>query len=151
MNLFKLAAPLALSLSLLATAPALAAPADEVANFVITPAFMKKLENAKKDPVSQKLEQRNEEDDDSDGKEQTIEGAIKKLDRDPQARALLAKHGISSREMVLASFAIMHAGFYVAMEKSMDKQKAAQTYNGYTKAQKANIALMRTYAAQEKK
>lgn len=150
MNLFKLAAPVALSLSMLLSAPAQAAPVDEVANFVVTPALLKKLENAEKESKLLKRDD-DDEDDDSDSGEQTVEGAIKRLERDPRARALLAKHGIGSREMVLASFAMLHAGFYVMMEKSMDKQKAAQAYKGYTKAQKANIALMRTYAAKDKK
>ena len=150
MNLFQLAAAVALSLSMLLSAPALAAPADEVANFVVTPALLKKLENAERESKLLKRDN-DDEDDDSDSGEQTVESAIKKLERDPRARALLAKHGISSREMVLASFAMLHAGFYVMMEKSMDKQKAAQAYNGYTKAQKANIVLMRTYAAKDKK
>lgn len=147
MHIFKLLAPAALALSMLCV-PAFAA--SDPAHFLITPAFMKKMEAAKADMKGVQKNIRDDDDDDDDS-EQTIESAIAKIEKDPQARAMLAKHGLTSREVALASFAMLHAGMYVAMEKSMDKAKAAQAYAGYTKEQKANIELMRTYAAQARK
>jgi hypothetical protein len=152
MNFLKLAAPLALSLSLLAATPAPAFAADDASRFLITPAFIKKMEAVQADSEGHKRITEDEDDsDDGDNSKQTIDSAIKKIEKDPRARAMLAKHGITAREMVLASYAMLHAGMYVAMENSMDKVKGAQLYATYTKEQKANIALMRTYAAKGKK
>ena len=42
--------------------------------------------------------------------------------------------------------AMLHAGMYLMFESSMPKPKATELYNGYTKAQQANIELLRTSA-----
>ncbi|QGZ40295.1 hypothetical protein IP92_05045 [Pseudoduganella flava] len=68
---------------------------------------------------------------------------IRKLDKDPAAKAALAKHGLSTREFALATFAMLHAGFFVAMEGAMDKKKAAEAFAGYTQEQRANIEMVR--------
>jgi hypothetical protein len=68
---------------------------------------------------------------------------IRKLDKDPAAKAALARHGLSTREFALATFAMLHAGFFVAMEGAMDKKKAAEALAGYTQEQRANIEMMR--------
>lgn len=73
------------------------------------------------------------------------------MEKDPKARAVLAKHGISRRELVLATFAMMHAGMYVSMVSMLDPKARSKALAGYTKKQKTNIALMRTFAAQKKK
>ena len=73
----------------------------------------------------------------------TVEDLARSIDRNPAARAALAKQGLSSQEFALASFALLQAGMWVMMEKEMDKKKAAQTLAGYTKEQKANIAFVR--------
>ena len=79
-------------------------------------------------------------------KDDSVEGIARKVDADPKLKALLAKHGLSSMDYAMSVHAMLHAGMYLMFESSMPKPKATELYNGYTKAQQANIELLRTSA-----
>lgn len=83
-------------------------------------------------------------------KDDSVEGIARKVDADPKLKALLAKHGLSSMDYAMSVHAMLHAGMYLMFESSMPKQKAAELYNGYTKAQQANIDLLRTSATMKR-
>jgi hypothetical protein len=91
-------------------------------------------------------EEDEEEDDRADAKgkdDDSVEGIARKIDADPKIKALLAKHGISSMDYALSMHAMLHAGMFLMFESSMPKPKADELFNGYTKAQQANIELLR--------
>ena len=79
-------------------------------------------------------------------KDDSVEGIARKVDADPKLKALLARHGLSSMDYAMSVHAMLHAGMYLMFESSMPKPKATELYSGYTKAQQANIALLRTSA-----
>lgn len=140
MSILKSLTALALASALACASPAFAA--EDASHFLLTPAFMQKLNALQSDPSLAKFKDDNK-DDDGD-KDQSLEGIIKKAERDPRIKAALAKHGITGREYAYAAYAMLHAGMYVGTEKLMEKAKAEALYNSYTKEQKANIVLMRT-------
>jgi hypothetical protein len=82
----------------------------------------------------------------SGSKDDSVEGIARKVDADPKLKALLAKHGLSSMDYAMSVHAMLHAGMYLMFESSMPKPKATELYNGYTKAQQANIELLRNSA-----
>ena len=91
-------------------------------------------------------------DDDDDQKDgETVDDIVKKIDAQPAAKALLAKHGFSSRSYALTAMALFQAGFYLAMEPSMDKKKGAALLASYPKETQANIELLRKNPALLKK
>lgn len=121
--------------------------ADDASSFLLTPALMNKMKAIEADVKKQKG---GKEDDDEDAANpETVADLARTLDKDKVVKAVLAKHGVSSREMASATFAMMHAGMYVMFEQSMDKKKAAQLLAGYTKAQQANVALVRSMNAKK--
>jgi hypothetical protein len=138
MHLRHLILPAALSMAL--SVPALAA--EDASHFLLTPALMQKMKAA--EPDLKKL--KGSEDRDDEQSAESIEDFMKAIDRHPGARAVLARHGLSSRELAFATHAMLHAGMYVAMEKLMDKKKGDALFASYTKEQKANIAFMRSMA-----
>jgi hypothetical protein len=144
MHLRHLILPAALSMVL--SSPVFAA--EDASRFLLTPALMQKLKAA--EPELKKLKRDEEKDEDDDG-EESIESLMKTIDKDPAAKSILARHGLSSRDFAYAAHAMLHAGMYVAMEKLMDKKKGDALFNSYTKEQKANIAFMRTLAPAAKK
>jgi hypothetical protein len=79
-------------------------------------------------------------------RDDSVEGIARKVDADPKLKALLAKHGLSSMDYALSVHAMLHAGMYLMFENSMPKPKAVELFNGYTKAQQANIELLRKSA-----
>jgi hypothetical protein len=83
-------------------------------------------------------------------RDDSVEGIARKVDADPKVKAMLAKHGISSMEYALSVHAMLHAGMYLMFENSMPKPKAVELFNGYTKAQQANIELLRKSAIMKK-
>jgi hypothetical protein len=95
-----------------------------------------------------------EEDDDRAGsksdKDDSVEGIVRKIEADPRLKALLARHGISSLDYAMSMHAMLHAGMYLMFESSMPKPKAAELLSGYTKAQQANIELLRKSAILKK-
>ncbi|MGB9992216.1 hypothetical protein [Pseudoduganella rhizocola] len=121
--------------------------ADDASNFLLTPALMNKMKAIDAEVKKQKG---GKEDDDEDAvNPETVADLAREFEKDKVAKAVLAKHGVSSREMASATFALMHAGMYVMFEQSMDKKKAAQLLAGYTKAQQANVALVRSMNAKK--
>ncbi len=136
--------------------PAWAAP--DPAEFRLTPELLRKFEaiNAEGQRLAEAEGDDAEEDEgddaddaddgaeeDEDDKDQTIEGMARKMESEPEVKALLARHGVTPMQFALSAHALLHAGMYLAFEESMDKQKAAELYRGYTKAQQANIELLR--------
>jgi hypothetical protein len=94
-----------------------------------------------------------EDDDRTDGKsdkDDSVEGMVRKIEADPRLKALLARHGISSLDYAMSMHAMLHAGMYLMFESSMPKPKAAELFSGYTKAQQANIDLLRKSAILKK-
>ena len=146
MTCIKIAAPIALSLSLLFAAPVFGA--EDASRFLLTPALMQKLKAAETDL---KAAQKPDAADAPGEAEPTIEGTIAKLEQDPSTRAILDQHALTTRELVLASFAMLHAGLYISIEKTVDQAKNAELYKRYTTEQKANIALIRSMVTAKQK
>lgn len=119
-----------------------ASAADPEERFLLTPALLAKLKAAA--PDIRKLEKIDDEEQD-DGKNNNLsaEEFARVLDKEPRARAVLAKHGLSTREFALSTYAMMHAGMFVGLEPSMNKKQAAEMLAGFTKEQRANVALLR--------
>ncbi|MEH6437998.1 hypothetical protein, partial [Massilia sp. DD77] len=137
MKASRIAASLLVALSLCA-APAFAADPGE--HFLLTPALLAKIKAAA--PELKKLEKDEEEKD--DGKDQlSVDDYVKAINAEPRARAVLARHGLGVRDFALSTFALVHAGMFVGMEPMMNKKQAAEMLGGFTKEQKANIALLR--------
>ena len=137
MKTIKLLLPAALACALLLSVPARAA--EDPSHFQLSAAIMEKLRSAEADMKALQKTAELESDTDPD---QSIEAAIRKIDKDPQTVAVLAKYGLSGRDLVMSAHALLHAGTFVAMEKSGDPQKVADLYRGYTKEQQANIDLI---------
>ena len=97
---------------------------------------------------SDDAEDDNDDDDSDDDKDATVEGIARKVDANPQLKAALARKGMSGMDFALTFHAVLHAGMYLAFEDSMDKQKAAELYRSYSKAQQANIELLRKHHKQ---
>jgi hypothetical protein len=145
MKPFKLLLPAALACALLLAAPARAA--EDASHFQLSAAIMEKLRSAEAD---MKALQKTEEMEAEVDPDQSIEAAIRKIDKDPQTLAVLAKHGLSGRDLVMSAHALLHAGTFVAMEKTADQKKAADLFKGYTKEQQANIELIRAIVSGRK-
>ena len=47
------------------------------------------------------------------------------LDKEPRAKAVLARHGLSTREFALTTYAMLHAGMFVGLEPTINKKQAA--------------------------
>lgn len=73
----------------------------------------------------------------------TAEELVREIEANKMAMAALKRHGLTSRDYALTSFALFHAGFYVMFEDSMDKKGAADMLARFTKEQRANVALVR--------
>lgn len=146
MNFHKLAVSAAISAALLCAVPVLAA--EDPAHFLLSPGLLNKLKAAEADMKA--LHQPGEAQAPEDDQDHSIEASIGKIDRDTNTTAVLKKHGLSSRELVLSAHAMLHAGMYIAAEIE-DPRKAGQTYAGYTTEQKANIAIVRAFASPKKR
>ena len=138
MNKFTFLLPAALACALLLAAPARAA--EDAAHFQLSPALMDKLKSAEADMKALQKPDDQEPEVDPD---QSIDAAIKKIEKDSQTTAVLAKYGLSGRDLVMSAHALLHAGTFVSMEKTMDPKKGADLYKGYTREQQANIDLIR--------
>lgn len=139
MILRKFVLPSVLTLALGTFSPAFAA--DDPAFFMLTPALMHKLKAAEAD--MQALYRNMPEESKDDGTDKSIDASIRKIDNDPKTTAVLAKHGLTSRELVLSGHALLHAGLFVSMEASTEATKNGDKLRSYTKEQQANIALVR--------
>lgn len=149
--------PVLTALLMLAALSPLVALADEVDQFRLTPALLDKLEaiDAEGDRLKKAREDSDEEDEDEDDEDDIdiadTDAFVKRLESDPEAVALLSKHGVKAREFALAAQALIHAGAFLAFEGAMDKQGAERLLAGYTPAQRANIELLRQRTAAKKK
>ena len=153
MTLFKLAVSAAFSFSLLAAAPARAA--EDPAHYLLSPALIDKLKAAESDMKAQHLPDEAVAAPAPDAGGNRIDAAIAGIDRDAKTLAVLARHGLTSRDLVLSAHALLHAGMYVASEKTRNKTgnktRTADPYTSYTTEQKANIAVVRAFAAGRRK
>lgn len=125
-----------------------AAAADEASHFRLTETLLQKMAaidaEAKAQASGDDADEANDDEDaDDEEADEDTSTLIRRIESDPKHRALLAKHGLTARELVLAGQAMFAAGFYLGFEPSMEKAAAAKLYNGYTAEQKANIELLR--------
>ncbi len=138
MKLTRSFAAAVLAAGLCCATPAFAAADPD--HYLVSPSVLDKMKAAEKD-----LEKAGHKGNDDDARDNpTVEELIRDIEKDKAVMAALMKHGITSRDYALTSFAMLHAGFFVMMEGSMDKKKAAELMATYTKEQRANIALVRT-------
>jgi hypothetical protein len=138
MKLTRLFAAAFVALLLCATHVGAAEPEER---FLLTPGLLAKLKAAAPDI---KKYEKDHEDDKDDGKNNlSAEEFARVLDKDARARTILAKHGLSTREFALTSYAMMHAGMFVGLEPTMNKKQAAEMLASFTREQQANIALLR--------
>lgn len=136
------AAALALSVFLCA-APAWAGTPDE--HFVLSPTLVQKVKAATRDLEKLDLPDSDDKEDDKHRKNGLldVEYFAKSIESKPGVKPTLAKHGLSSREYALASYAVTHGALYLAMEPTAGKKGAADMMAKFTKEQQANIALLR--------
>jgi hypothetical protein len=124
--------------ALLLSVPAHAA--DDPSHFQLTPALMQKLSAAEAD--MKQLPAADAQPPEVDPA-QSVDAAIRKMERDSATVAVLAKHGLTARDLVLAAHALLHAGTFVSIEKTTEPKAASDMLDSYTKEQRANIALVR--------
>lgn len=140
MNKFKRILPAALACALLFASPARAA--EDASHFQLSRAMVEKLKAAETDmKLLQKPEAAAEPEVNPD---QSIDAAIRKIEKDASTTAVLAKHGLTGRDLVLSAHALLHAGTFISMEQTLGPEKGADLYQGYTKEQQANIDLVRS-------
>jgi hypothetical protein len=145
MNKFKLILPAALACALLLSNPARAA--EDASHFQLSPAIMQKLQAAEADMKALQKADETEPEVDPD---QSIEAAIRKIEKDAPTSAVLARHGLTGRDLVMSAHALLHAGTFVSQEPGMDKKKSAELYKAYTREQQANIELVRSMTSARK-
>jgi hypothetical protein len=133
---------------LLAVLSPLAIAADEAAQFRLTPALLDKLDAI--DAEGEKLRQLRGDDEDEDDDDEgdlddiaSVDAFVKRIESEPEARAILARHGVAPREFAMAAIAVLQAGTFIAFEAAMKKEDAERLLAGYTPAQRANIELLR--------
>ena len=125
-------------LALGAAAPAFAY--EDFERHTLTVPLLEKFQAASLE--AEKLSKNKDDDKGGDGDMTTVE-MVKLLDATPGVKPLLAKHGLTTRSYALTTLALIQAGFWVAMEPSMDKKKAAAQLAAYTPETRANIELLR--------
>lgn len=140
MNKLKIILPAALACALLFTAPARAA--EDASHYQLSMVLLEKLKAAE---TEMKLLQKPELEVPQASSDRSIEAAIRKIDTDAPTTAVLAKHGLTGRDLVMSAHALLHAGTFVSMEnqETIDKKQGAEMYQRYTKEQQANIDLLR--------
>jgi len=122
-----------------ACALALTAHAAGQERFRLTPALLERLQALQADADALTNGQAADEVD-----AQSADELARELDADPRIRALLARHRIGSADYAAAVFATLHAGTYLAMEQTMDRQERNAALASFTPEQRANIELLRT-------
>ncbi|GEM_PF-798751 len=116
--------------------------ADPAERFLLTPALLAKLKAA--GPELKTLENdEDEEKDDGKSNNMSADEFARVLDKEPRAKTILARHGMSTREFALTSYAMLHAGMFVGLEPTMNKKQAAEMLAKFTKEQRANVELLR--------
>lgn len=126
---------------LLAVLSPLATAADEAAQFRLTPALLDKLDAI--DAEGEKLRQLRGDDEGDLDDIASVDAFVKRIESEPEARAILARHGVAPREFAMAAIAVLQAGTFIAFEAAMKKEDAERLLAGYTPAQRANIELLR--------
>jgi len=106
-----------------------AGAAEPEERFLLTPGLLAKLKAAA--PEIKKLEKDHE--DDKDDGNLSAEEFARVLDKDARVRTILARHGMSTREFALSSYAMMHAGMFVGLEPTMNKKQAAEILASFTR------------------
>ena len=114
--------------------------AEDPSHFQLTQTLVDKLKAAETD---MKMLQKPDEPAQPADADTSIDAAIRKIDQDAPTTAVLAKHGLTSRDLVLSAHALLHAGTFVSLEPTMDKKASTALYQGYTSEQRANIDLVR--------
>lgn len=138
MKALKYLVPAALACALVFTTAARAA--EDASRFQLNPAMMEKLKAAEADmKLLPKLDAAAPEVD----PDQSIDAAIRKIEQDKQTIAVLARHGLTGRELVLSAHALLHAGTFVSTSSTIDQKKSSELYKSYTREQQANIDLVR--------
>lgn len=120
----------------------LAAPAfaEDFTRYALTVSTLQKVQSASKE-IEKKVGKRYENsknDDDMDAAK-----FAKFVDSVPEARPILARHGLSSKDFAYASFAMMEAGLYLMLEPAADKKEAARLLASYPAETRANIELLK--------
>jgi len=106
--------------------------------FRLTPALLERMQALQAEADALTNSQAGEEVD-----AQSADELARELDADPRIRALLARHRIGSADYAAAVFAILHAGTYLAMEQTLDRQERNAALASFTPEQRANIELLR--------
>jgi hypothetical protein len=122
--------------------------AEDPARFQLTASLMNKLKAM--EPELKKLDKGEDEEYEYGPDGASVEEIIRDVNKMPAAVAILKKHGVSTREYALATYASLHAGMFVALEPMMDKKKKDEEFAKLTREQQANIVLFRTLYAKKK-
>ena len=140
MNTFKVFLPAALACALLFSAPARAA--EDASHYQLSMSLLDKLKAAETD---MKLLPKHDAGTPEVDTDKSIEASIRKIEKDAATTAVLTKHGLTGRDLVMSGHALLHAGTFVSMEQqeTIDKKQGADMYQRYTKEQQANIDLLR--------
>jgi hypothetical protein len=140
MNKFNVILPAALACVLLFAAPARAA--EDASHYQLSMALLEKLKAAE---TEMKLLPQASMEAPAANPDQSLEAAILKIEKDAPTTAVLTKHGLTGRDLVMSAHALLHAGTFVSMEnqETIDKKQGADLYQRYTKEQQANIDLLR--------
>jgi len=116
--------------------------ASDPARFRLTPALLDRMQAATDEVNKLPLapaRNKKEADEDNDDDAESVEDIARKLDAQPQVRAVLVRHGLTSREYATATLAALHAGMVLAVEKA----PGAKLPPDLTPEQRANIDLLR--------
>lgn len=140
MKMTRLFATAFVALLLCASHVGAAGPVGPEERFLLTPTMLAKMKAAA--PELKKLD-KNEEEEDDGKNEPSVDDYVRILEKEPRAKVILAKHGMSTRQFALITFAMAHAGMFVGLEPHMNKKQAAEMLATFTNEQRANIALLR--------
>jgi hypothetical protein len=140
MNTFKTILPAALACALLFSTPAYCA--EDASHYQLSMTLLEKLKAAE---TEMKLLPQSSLEAPGANPDQSLDAAIQKIEKDAPTTAVLAKHGLTGRDLVMSAHALLHAGTFVSMEnqETIDKKQGADLYQRYTKEQQANIDLLR--------
>ncbi|GAB3096996.1 hypothetical protein GCM10027287_48600 [Bordetella muralis] len=113
------------------------------ASFALTPAMLERMAAVTVELGTVQLAGDGDADDDDDDSDdaESVEGLARRLDAQPEVRAALARHGLSSQQYVAATLAVLHAGMYLAVEQSAGPQALAS----FTSQQRDNIEVVRAH------
>lgn len=130
-----------LALLAIACAALSAHATEEFARHALTVPMVEKYNAAARE--LEKTAKRKDQEDEEDEEDMSLEEIVKMLDSTPGVKPVLQRHGLTSRTYALTTMALFQAGFYLAMEPSMDKKKGAALLASYPPETRANIELLR--------